>query len=266
MKRRHERILPLLERAGPVLSWFQVCELMEEALLGEHLLEADAAAWRRALIYKGHLKSYGRSARGLYRNTRIAREPVAAEYLCAALPTAYLVYFSALHHHGMTLRVPNDLQYSVRKWRSAPEALGFRPSLPPLPEQLITLPLRKRALRGPIEVRELPQPRIGVASRAWTLVHAVRKPAFCGGWSHVGTVLQRHLAAHASEVVRILEENGSAIDKVRFGYILDEVLGLQLPILSEWEKLAQRGGSRVLVVGRPYADTYSERWCLSLNT
>jgi predicted transcriptional regulator of viral defense system len=62
-----------------------------------------------------------------------------------------------------------------------------------------------------------------------------------------------------------LDRNGNAIEKSRAGYLLEDYGHIQDEKVNEWAKQVQRGGSRKLDPAGPFRETYSERWCLSLN-
>ena len=61
------------------------------------------------------------------------------------------------------------------------------------------------------------------------------------------------------------ERHGSAIDKVRLGFLLTEVCHLSDPRIEGWTRHAQRGGSRKLDPQAEYDPRYSEKWMLSIN-
>lgn len=66
-------------------------------------------------------------------------------------------------------------------------------------------------------------------------------------------------------IIDELDRHGNAIEKARAGYLLEEYGRIEDEKINEWAKHAQRGGSRKLNPEGPFRETYSERWCLSLN-
>ena len=93
----------------------------------------------------------------------------------------------------------------------------------------------------------------------------LKEPEYCGGIAHVLSVFEEHAAHYLSVIIKATERDGKPIDKVRMGYVLEERLGLSHPKIDSWKTLAQRGGSRVLITGQPFSETYSETWSLSIN-
>ena len=62
-----------------------------------------------------------------------------------------------------------------------------------------------------------------------------------------------------------MEQHGNAVERVRAGYLLDEVCRLSHPLVDGWTQKAQRGGSRLLDPLGEYVPHYSEKWKLSIN-
>lgn len=107
---------------------------------------------------------------------------------------------------------------------------------------------------------------VRVASRERTLVEGLRFPADCGGlnevfraWSGARDELDLDRVIDAAERFR------TGILFQRVGFVL-ETLGFEHPRLEDWKRLhVQRGGSRVLDPGAPFASEYSATWGLSIN-
>ena len=78
-------------------------------------------------------------------------------------------------------------------------------------------------------------------------------------------IYKREAGRYLSLIIDEVNQHGLPIDKVRLGFLLSEVCGLDHPLLNEWDKLAQRGGSRKLDPEGEYLPVFSERWQLSLN-
>jgi predicted transcriptional regulator of viral defense system len=108
---------------------------------------------------------------------------------------------------------------------------------------------------------------IKVAPVGQTFLDMLKEPNFCGGIHHVLEVFEEHAERYLPLIIRTTEKQGSTIDKMRVGYLLEEHFRFakKTPTVENWKKLAQRGGSRILVAGEPYANTFSETWCLSIN-
>ena len=66
-------------------------------------------------------------------------------------------------------------------------------------------------------------------------------------------------------IIDEVDRHGAPIDKVRVGFVLEEVCQLSSPVLNQWAVHAQRGGSRKLDADAEYSPDYSEKWKLSIN-
>lgn len=104
-----------------------------------------------------------------------------------------------------------------------------------------------------------------VASIARTFLDMVRCPSRCGGISLVMEVFQKNAHRFVKEIVKELNHNGKKIERVRAGYLMDEVCGIHEVDINDWLKDAQRGGSRKLDPNAAYQSVYSEKWALSIN-
>ena len=104
-----------------------------------------------------------------------------------------------------------------------------------------------------------------VSSIGRTFFDMLRNPSLCGGIYHVLDVYEESVKRYLKVIVNELERHGSAIDKVRAGYVLEERLGLSDPCIDGWKEHIQRGGSRKLVADEPYKPVFSDNWCLSIN-
>jgi predicted transcriptional regulator of viral defense system len=104
-----------------------------------------------------------------------------------------------------------------------------------------------------------------VSSIGRTFLDMLRNPELCGGMRHVIEVFEQHAETYLQLIVDEVARNGSPIDKVRAGYILDEKLRIRNETVERWAEFAQRGGSRKLDASGEYAPVWSDKWCLSLN-
>ncbi|MDZ7661059.1 hypothetical protein [Thiohalophilus sp.] len=93
----------------------------------------------------------------------------------------------------------------------------------------------------------------------------IRNPDYCGGVRHIIDVYKDNADIYLKTIVEEIDRHGGPIDKVRAGYILDEVCKLNDQKINKWLGNVQRGGSRKLVASAPYSPIFSEKWCISIN-
>ena len=205
------------------------------------------------------------------------------EVACTIDPFCYLSHLSAMCHHGLTNRLPVKLFVSspaLSMWKVEAEArmkkdLGSHydtyceSGMP----RLTRLNLSKI---GRMDVHRFHSSHWGayvnvrgrtlrVASIGRTFLDMLRNPELCGGMRHVIEVYEQHAETYLPLIIDEVERNGSPIDKVRAGYLLDEKLGIKNEVVESWTAFAQRGGSRKLDAAGEYAPVWSAKWCLSLN-
>ena len=84
---------------------------------------------------------------------------------------------------------------------------------------------------------------------------------------HVLEVYQKHLDKYLNDLIKHLDNQGTVIDKARFGFVLEKCLGLDLDILRIWklEQLNKRGGSRKLVSTLEFDSVFDPDWNISIN-
>jgi predicted transcriptional regulator of viral defense system len=207
----------------------------------------------------------------------------AAEVVCSLDPFAYVSHLSAMEHHGLTDRFPKIL-YMTRppaaEWRRQAvlrmeKDLGERlasyeeSSLPKLVQPKISnvghtvIQFYERSQMGAF--RRVSESSLRVATVGRVFLDMLREPALCGGIQHVVDIYQREARQYIRLIVDEVDRHGQPIDKVRVGYVLSEVCKLDDTRFADWQKFAQRGGSRRLDADGEYAPDYSDRWMLSIN-
>lgn len=207
----------------------------------------------------------------------------AGEVACAIDPFAYISHLSAMEYHGLTDRVLRVLYLTTPKsseWQGLArefmqKELGdsyeayAASGLPMLTGVKIAKILDKEiAVTHRLHLgayRKLPETDTRVATVGRTFLDMLREPELCGGMQHVLDTFQDHAQRNLSLITSEIDRHGEPIDKVRAGYVLEEVCGLHAPEIEAWRKFVQRGGSRRLVASKEYSSTFSEKWCLSLN-
>jgi len=210
-------------------------------------------------------------------------EVSAAEVACSVDPFAYVSHLSAMEMHGLTDRVSQTLYLSSpdpKSWsRFAAEQMqrdlggdlaeyrdaGFPRLTRTHMEKLKGRPVRITHSAHLGAFRKTPESEVRVATIGRTFLDMLREPALCGGIHHVLGIYREHAERNLALIVAEVDQHGGPIDKVRAGYVLEELCGLKHPSFAEWQTHAARGGSRRLVAANEYASKYSERWALSLN-
>jgi predicted transcriptional regulator of viral defense system len=206
-----------------------------------------------------------------------------SEIMCSIDPFAYVSHLSAMEYYGLTDRFPSILYLSrpsVMEWRKQAkmrmehelrehQTFYFAAGLPKLsPAKLL------RVNQTPIHFCERSQlgafrlisgSSLRVSSIGRTFLDMIREPSLCGGLQHVVDIYIQEAKKYLNLIIDEIERHGSAIDKVRVGYLLTEVCHLNSPKFIEWEKLAQRGGSRKLDPEGDYSSYFSEKWKISIN-
>lgn len=98
----------------------------------------------------------------------------------------------------------------------------------------------------------------------------LRAPHYCGGISHVLNIYQNSLLKDKDllqELLNTLTKTGSIIDRARFGYLFDKILGITAPELNDWksEQKEKRGSSRKLFSNFDFDEFFDDEWNLSIN-
>lgn len=207
----------------------------------------------------------------------------AAEVMCSLDPFAHVSHLSAMEYHGLTDRFPQVLSMTrppAAEWcRQAKQKmlkdlgekhdLYMNAGLPRLlrPNVLrlgqTAIQFHERSQLGAFRLVTGSSLRVATIGRVF--LEMLREPQRCGGWQHVIDIFRREARRYLTLIVAEVNQHGAPVDKVRMGFVLSEVCGLASDAFDEWQKYAQRGGSRKLDAGGDYAPEFSERWKLSLN-
>lgn len=210
-------------------------------------------------------------------------KPKAMEVACSADPFAYISHLSAMEYHGLTDRFSKILYLTTptdKEWREQAAArmdkdlkaqtAAYRaarlPMLRRLPFERVEgqrVELMRRSSRGAFKTIKSTAIRVATIGRVF--LDMVREPHNCGGIQHVVDTYRLYAERNLALIVEEVERHGNAVEKVRAGYLLDEVCRLSHPLIDGWTKYAQRGGSRMLDPQAEYASHYSEKWMLSIN-
>lgn len=210
-------------------------------------------------------------------------KPKAMEVACSVDSFAYVSHLSAMEYHGLTdrfsrilylttptdkewreqarTRMDRELRTQAAAYRAARLPMLRRPSFVRVEGQRVEL--LRRSSRGAFKTIKSATIRIATVGRVF--LDMVREPQHCGGIQHVVDTWRAYAERNLPLIVEEIERHGNAVEKVRAGYLLDEVCHLSHPLIDGWKKLAQRGGSRMLDPQAEYASHYSGKWMLSIN-
>ncbi len=200
------------------------------------------------------------------------------EVLMELHPYATLSHISALSFHQMTQQLSKDIHVSI-------PASGSGGFLPPGTRSedwqgvaLVRGRTAETVLGRTIHWHQLVERRIGgtsefephgysvrVTTPERTLLDALLKPEWCGGFDNVLNAWAGYRdLIDVRALVKCVDHLNIGILRQRAGYLMEE-LGLTHPVLDEWVKRAQRGGSSKLNGGAAFLPQFSERWQLSIN-
>lgn len=202
---------------------------------------------------------------------------------CTLDPFCFLSHLSAMEFHGLTDRFPEVLYVSSpgrKEWGEQAQARMHKDLGPDLEAfKAAGLPLLRRIEitrinRKPVHryssthlgaFRTIKDSPVRVATLGRTFLDMLRAPELCGSMQHVIAVYRQHAAGFLRLIVDELEQHGTAIEKARAGFLLEEVSKTNDPRLDVWATQVVRGGSRKLDASADYAPEFSERWALSIN-
>ncbi|MBL4723000.1 MAG: hypothetical protein JKY06_04605 [Alcanivorax sp.] len=208
-------------------------------------------------------------------------EASSQQIVCSVVPDSYLAYLSAMEWHGITDRVPSRIHIVMcadflvkKKWKQKAKE-DYGPSV----DDGRLIP-KIGSLKNPIKGKRVVLHEtknfsgfrevsgsggIKVASLGQTFLDMMRAPEFCGGFSHVLECYKQHAEKNLPIIIKAVDKTGRSIDKVRIGYVLEEVLGIKNRTIESWKAFVQRGGSRKLIAKNKYSNSYSAEWCISIN-
>lgn len=284
------------EHSRPVISRFQLSALIWELYrtntfngqaLRPHRSVLDRAAFERyesRLVDTGVLKPVpGLSKKSAYMllGANVSDPRVLA---CELDPFCYVSHLSAMEFHGLTDRLPEILYLSTPApgpWKMAAvermqKELGesyeayVASELPSVGriafDKLLGRTIHRFASLHAGAYRSFKDQHLRVATLGRTFLDMLHEPQLCGGLSHVLQVYKEHAPMYFRLIADEIDQHGTAIDKVRAGYILETLCGLRDVRIDAWVAHAARGGSRKLDASADYSPEFSERWCLSINT
>lgn len=235
----------------------------------------------KALVDDGILTEVFKGAYTLTSNNKI--QP--ADIACSVDPFCYVSHLSAMEFHGITDRIPSKLHLTTlpnNRWKEQALAqmekdLGeeytsyYSESLPKLTKKLPGSIYKTELLvskttgthTGAYKIIHDRSMRVSTIGR--TFLEMIVKPDLCGGIRHVIDVYKEFAPKYLRLIVTEIDRHGKKIDKIRAGYILDEIVHTEHEVIDSWVDLRSRGGSMKLDASAEYHHEYSEKWWISLN-
>lgn len=252
-------------------------------LLRDHAEKSDVNKYLDKLEREGVLFPH-KTLSGVY--TLLGRsDHDPEEVACTIDPFCYISHLSAMSYHSLTDRIPSKLFISSppsKEWHiyaneQMEKDLGEdyenykEYGLPPLKRiqmkkinktEVHCFSSKHRGAYKNVQGRTLKVSTIGR-----TFLDMLRNPELCGGINHILDVFQEYGEQYLRLITDEIDLHGAPIDKVRGGYILNELLGIDdNEVVESWVKYAQRGGSRKLDPRAEYLPEWSEKWQISLNS
>jgi predicted transcriptional regulator of viral defense system len=257
-------------------------ETGEKLFLRSHSPNADSFGRVRRNLLDAKVLIPDRDYRSAYRITSNA-DSAADGICCIVNPFCYVSHISAMQRYGITNRRPKDLHVSEPR----------HPRLRELKEQVMRedfgedwrdvdglIPFKflshpRRVRQQPLSVFQTAHPGSHVslrggsfarmASIGQTFLDSVVEPTLCGGMAHVIDVWRKNARIYLDDIIFAIDGAPNAVSKVRAGYILDEILGVEDNRIDDWVQFARRGGTRRLDPTKPYIPKFSEKWMISKN-
>lgn len=96
----------------------------------------------------------------------------------------------------------------------------------------------------------------------------IKFPHYCGGLLHVIHVMKKSLNRDTlNQVLERVENNGTSLDKARFGFICEKILDINHSMIKQWkiQQDGKRGGSRKLIASAEFDPVFDPDWNISIN-
>jgi len=207
----------------------------------------------------------------------------AEDVVCIVDPFCHIAHLSALQRYGLTNRRPEHLllvePIPVLRRRLVRKVMEHdygeileAPFIDIEPAKAVSHPQTVRGRSISINTTKFSTDSIQIkgsfsriATIGQTFLDTLESPDLSGGMSHVLDIWAEHAVVYLEEIIERVTRAEKGIWKVRAGYILEQHVGICDQRIAAWANFAQRGSSRVLDPGKPFAPFFSERWMLSLN-
>lgn len=235
------------------------------------------------LVSRGIIKTKVDASKAIFFELPLYKTSSVDEILCIIDPFCYVSHLSAMYYYGLTIRIPESVFVTTKRqaeWKVAAQKIMVdelgdaydvyrEQKLPVLTkpniEKIKNRVVKCYATKSYGAFKRLREKHIAIATIGQTFLDMLREPGLCGGIFHVVETYREHADKYAKTIIEEINSSGHDIDKVRAGYILNELCGINSEIIDSWLPLVQRGGSRKLDASSDYSHVYSEKWSLSIN-
>lgn len=291
LTRAAQALIERLELKSPsVITDYQLFHLFKELYknpeglyLRGNILTVQNYRTTRNLLIRANIIARDKDYNSTYQI--LAKQDMSAEdVVCSVDPFCYVSHLSAMQIYGLTDRRAEALHLTIPANKLLREMItekmksDYGDDLNELPEDCIH---KLNAVHHPPLVRKrkldiLSSSHYGkhiqkrgsetrVATIGQTFLNMLEEPEKCGGMPHVIDIWQEHAKTYLDDIIDAVNDASKSIQKVRAGYILDEVLHIDKPEILKWLEFAQRGGSRILDPAKPFKSQFSAKWMLSIN-
>lgn len=198
----------------------------------------------------------------------------ADEAVCLTDAGTCISHLSAMQKFNLTDRRPHTLFITVatnEQWKELVRHEGDQDAMAPLRQRRHHPAVVRNRDLDVFQTKSFPKTTqlkssfLRVTEVGETFLNMLEQPDRCGGMAHVLDVFAKHASSYLGVIVKQIDKTETKLTKVRAGYILIEMLGIQNEIAEKWTQFAQRGGSQRLDPKAPYQPVFSERWMISLN-
>lgn len=212
----------------------------------------------------------------------------AEELVCLLFPYGCLAYASALYELKLTNVQPKSIYFkapnraiwkkkSILNLPTIPDHLKKNFHLADFLDYLIpTYPYEDMFLNKQLVVLSekninleniIVKGNLRVQNHFDLLLDALRKPQYCGGFSHVFEIYNNNIERFLDGLLHYTSIEGNCIDRARLGFVLEKMLYIKHPTLNKWkvEMIDKRGGSRKLISANDYDENFDNDWNISLN-
>lgn len=287
------------ELSQPVITDYELCLIIsrlyvDKSFRGESISVSKAFPSRadftrnvKRLTSLGILSPHKNFSRSRVFVLPFIKDPDVSDIACCVDPFAYISHMSALSYHGITDRIPNVLFissphqkewsiYAKNKMVKDLKDLGdiynlyidnYLPRLSRMNfDKIGKYPVNRYLSLHLGAYKNVKGRTLRVSTIGRTFLDMVREPRYCGGIRHVIDVYKEYAEKYITLIIDEADRHANIIEKMRIGYLLEDICKLHHNRLDEWARLSQRGGSRKLDPQAEFSPKYSERWCISINT